>query len=114
MPRTGARARATKSAASVVTPLRIASCCKAALLTFQLLHQPLELADIPLGEFAVTAEMSDQRGHPATEEAVEKALALSREPFLAGERRRVDEPAPVLARAYGGLLQKASEQSLDR
>src|SRR5690348_8735863 len=113
MPRKGARARETNNTARVVAQLRMARCCKAALLILQLLDQPLQLADVSFRELAMAAEMRDEGRNPAAVKAVEQTLALSREPLLARQRRRVDEAPAILLRAHGALLEQATEQSLD-
>src|SRR3546814_20797387 len=70
--------------------------------------------DVLAAELAVFAEMGDQRGDAAVEQAFDQALAFAEQPGLAFEHGVVEVPAALAGGAHRAFAQPSVQQRLDR
>src|SRR6185437_10847452 len=105
---------ATVKASSSSQPRPSQSIAASSLVIVELLEQFAQFGDVLLRQLALLGEVRHQRRHPASEQAVEQALALLLHVLLAREQRRIEVAAAVALRVHGLFPQQTVEQGFDR
>src|SRR5690606_36315046 len=103
----------TSAMAADIAAVASTSAATISACIIELLKQFFQFRDIAAGEFLMLGKMRDERRDAATEETVQQALALARQPVLALQHCGVAITSAFSLAQHRALFQQAIEQGLD-